>query len=265
MERPSGELTLHYGKLRLALRPAEPNVYYTTYFAGEYDYLRIGPGDVVLDAGANVGDFAVLASGLVGPQGRVIAVEPNPSSLKLMRINLQRNSANNVTVVNKFISDRKKVVEVKDVGTYTVTTGSTEPDSRSTEASDLDSILASLSVARVDVAKIDIEGMEDAAIRDQRYLDQVRELAIEVHSRSLETQVLQRLNERGFESEIIDGSRLYRNFVRNFLSHPISYLRAELATKGFGMRAIWQLLRGKNPIGLASPESEIRLYHAWRK
>lgn len=36
------------------------------------------PGDVCVDVGANVGHFSALAAHLVGPQGRVIAFEPNP-------------------------------------------------------------------------------------------------------------------------------------------------------------------------------------------
>ena len=35
----------------------------------------IEPGDTVLDVGANVGFFTVLAAHLTGPTGRVVAVE----------------------------------------------------------------------------------------------------------------------------------------------------------------------------------------------
>lgn len=36
------------------------------------------PGQTVFDVGANVGEFAVAASHFVGPQGAVLAVEPDP-------------------------------------------------------------------------------------------------------------------------------------------------------------------------------------------
>ena len=39
------------------------------------------PGDVCVDVGANVGHFSALAAHLVGPEGRVIAYEPNPDCL----------------------------------------------------------------------------------------------------------------------------------------------------------------------------------------
>ncbi len=53
--------------------------------------MLIGPGDVVLDAGANIGLFTVIAAGSVGPQGRVIACEPSPPTMKLLRGNVDRN------------------------------------------------------------------------------------------------------------------------------------------------------------------------------
>jgi FkbM family methyltransferase len=53
--------------------------------------MLIGPGDVVLDAGANIGLFTVIAAGSVGPRGRVIACEPSPPTMKLLRWNVDRN------------------------------------------------------------------------------------------------------------------------------------------------------------------------------
>ncbi len=40
----------------------------------------IHPGDTVLDIGGNIGYYALIASQLVGPTGRVIAVEPVPDT-----------------------------------------------------------------------------------------------------------------------------------------------------------------------------------------
>jgi FkbM family methyltransferase len=49
------------------------------------------PGERVVDAGAGVGYFTLLAADLVGLQGHVLAVEPNPQSAALLRRNLQLN------------------------------------------------------------------------------------------------------------------------------------------------------------------------------
>ena len=45
---------------------------------------RIGAGDVVVDVGANVGCIALLAATLVGDEGMVVAVEPNPDNLQML-------------------------------------------------------------------------------------------------------------------------------------------------------------------------------------
>ena len=41
---------------------------------------QAAPGDGFVDVGANVGYYALLASELVGPEGRVVAIEPLPES-----------------------------------------------------------------------------------------------------------------------------------------------------------------------------------------
>ena len=47
-------------------------------------------GDVVIDAGANVGYFTMLFSDLVGPHGHVHAFEPVPATFSLLSKNLRR-------------------------------------------------------------------------------------------------------------------------------------------------------------------------------
>ncbi len=50
------------------------------------------PGHVFCDAGAHVGYFSLLAAALVGPQGRVHAFEPTPSTFGLLSENTRRHS-----------------------------------------------------------------------------------------------------------------------------------------------------------------------------
>ena len=59
----------------------------------------VTPGDCVLDVGANIGIHSLFLSRAVGPEGRVIAVEPDPDNLALLRANLEANHCDNVKVV----------------------------------------------------------------------------------------------------------------------------------------------------------------------
>ena len=51
----------------------------------------VKPDMTVVDAGANYGYFALLAAGLLGPQGRVLAIEANPAVADLLESSLELN------------------------------------------------------------------------------------------------------------------------------------------------------------------------------
>ena len=58
----------------------------------------VQPGDTVLDIGAYVGAYTLLASRLVGPRGRVYSLEPSPDTRRLLKHNVAANDATNTTV-----------------------------------------------------------------------------------------------------------------------------------------------------------------------
>jgi FkbM family methyltransferase len=68
------------------------------------DYLRglraLCEGDRVVDIGANIGAFTVLAASKVGPSGRVFAFEPDPTTCERLRENVRLNRLENVVVEN---------------------------------------------------------------------------------------------------------------------------------------------------------------------
>ncbi len=51
----------------------------------------LGPGDVFVDVGANIGYFSVLAAERVGGAGQVFAFEPDPENYRLLEANLALN------------------------------------------------------------------------------------------------------------------------------------------------------------------------------
>ncbi len=64
---------------------------------------NIRPGDVVADVGAAVGYYTTLLSDLVGPQGRVVAFEPDPTSFARLRRAVQHMT--NVSIEQLGVSD----------------------------------------------------------------------------------------------------------------------------------------------------------------
>jgi FkbM family methyltransferase len=63
-------------------------------------------GDTFLDVGSHYGIYSVLASKLVGPTGKVIAVEPHPGAVQVLRENLTANYCQNVQVLHMAFSDK---------------------------------------------------------------------------------------------------------------------------------------------------------------
>ena len=56
-------------------------------------------GDVAIDVGAAVGTFSIALSELVGPEGRVIALEPLPQQFEILTCNATRTRHQNITCV----------------------------------------------------------------------------------------------------------------------------------------------------------------------
>jgi len=57
------------------------------------------PGMTVVDVGANLGLYTLLASKLVGPAGRVVAIEPSSENCRLILLSVDANRAENVELL----------------------------------------------------------------------------------------------------------------------------------------------------------------------
>ena len=103
----SVELGLLSG-LRLDISPRDERAY--IFGTHEPEVQEVLPklvqrGMTVLDIGANIGIFALGMAKLVGPEGKVIAFEPNVASIARLRRNVELNSLNQVTVETSAVSD----------------------------------------------------------------------------------------------------------------------------------------------------------------
>ena len=65
----------------------------------------VSPGDTVLDVGANVGQYAALLAGMVGPEGRVIAFEPAPRTFRILGSVIAGLGLSNVDTVQLALAD----------------------------------------------------------------------------------------------------------------------------------------------------------------
>lgn len=122
------------------------------------------PGATVLNVGANVGWFSVVASRCVGRRGTVVAVEPGPDNLPLLRANLWRHRCDNTVVLPLAAYSRTGQVEMVQ-NPHGGAGNSIEPGAAAgalVPCARLDDLLGE---QPVDVLKVDAVGSEDHAIR----------------------------------------------------------------------------------------------------
>ena len=77
------------------------------------EHVRLGPGDVALDIGANLGWYSVLLDRLSLPGAQIFAFEPDPESFRLLQENLQLNRANHVRALNMALGDKPGTAELR--------------------------------------------------------------------------------------------------------------------------------------------------------
>lgn len=136
-----------------------------------------GPGDVVVDGGAYHGIFTALAARLVGPEGKVLAFEPDRRNRKRLRENIELNRLDNVIIVPKGLwsSDRRmafceygedySAVSYDDLQ---CNVNRMHEASGKVEVVALDDELRRLGIDRLDFLKMDIEGAEIEAVKGAR-------------------------------------------------------------------------------------------------
>jgi len=121
------------------------------------------PGDFAVDAGANIGFFSLYMSRLVGPEGRVLAIEPGPNNLPKLRANIELNETKNIEVIAKAlrVSDVAQVLYTgQDGGLNSLVSHENAGEAHVVEAVWLGSLLTQ----RCRLLKIDIEGAEYGAL-----------------------------------------------------------------------------------------------------
>lgn len=181
-------------------------------------------GIVVVDAGAHVGYYTLLAARGVGNSGRVYAFEPESRNFELLVKNVQLNGYTNVMPIRKALSNRSGVASLYLQGTAQHSlyrSPSTERAHQSVELITLDEFLEAEGWPDVRLVKVDIEGGEPIAIEGMRRLiERSKELCIIVefapaHLRRAGTEpeaLIRRLQALGFTLHAIDDRKGLRPF-----------------------------------------------------
>ena len=78
----------------------------------------IKPGMIVVDAGANIGLYSLIASKIAGLKGKVFSFEPSKETFKRLENNIKLNNFHNITAVNEGLGDKpnEKLILRQDSG-----------------------------------------------------------------------------------------------------------------------------------------------------
>lgn len=187
-------------------------------------------GDVFIDVGANIGFFSLYAAKLVGPRGRVISFEPNPSSAEILEKNIAMNGFKNITVVRKAVSNTPGELTLhipanNNVGGASLVHRGETLRTVQVPVDTLDSVLAGLQVTNPKLIKFDIEGAELNAVQGGRKILSTPHIAalLEISERSLQLfggsrhALFQTLQELGFTKSSVVTQPRASNFSDFFL------------------------------------------------
>jgi precorrin-6B methylase 2 len=148
-------------------------------------------GEVVLDLGAGVGDYALFSSLRVGAKGKVISVDADKKSFELLKKNIEINNLNNVIPIHAKVEG-------------------------------IDWLIKKLRLDKLDLIKMDIEGFEYKVLKNsKRSLMKFRpKIIAEIHSPNLRLKVLKILSDMKYEMVFEKEKKRYKFYLSYFLPKP---------------------------------------------
>ena len=176
--------------------------------------------DIVVDVGAHIGQYTITSSTRVGPNGKVVAIEADPSNFEMLKRNINLNQFTNILPINYAVSSREEKVKLylpsqesgfTKYNTIMTDRARIEKDKFiQVNANTLDNLLEQNGISHEEVnwIKIDVEGAEYEVLKGAtNILSKSKDIAllIEVHNlaggTNFYTQILELLCSYRFKIE----------------------------------------------------------------
>jgi FkbM family methyltransferase len=192
--------------------------------------------DTVVDMGAGIGDFSVLASKKVGRKGQVIALEPNRQDFDILEANIARNNCRNVIALNLGVGKEQEIKEM----TFWGRTFESRLDT-------MTNILGNCGIERrINFVKMDIEGYETEVIKNNiKLMSESNVISLECHNTKEELDSI--LLQLGFQFRPISATYMIKKFVKNTIFHPRHLVKAAVNTISTHPSLLYDLIKGYDP------------------
>ena len=162
----------------VVLNPTDPVVsgalHFGVYEKAETRFFQSAcrDGMTFLDVGANLGYYTALATRAVGPNGRVLAVEPDPDSFGYLEQTIAANAVGNVQAFPVAASDAPATlplyISTDNRGDNRLYASGEDRPQVEVTARPLDALLRENKIDKVDLIKIDVQGYEPKVIAGLR-------------------------------------------------------------------------------------------------
>ncbi|MGP6207391.1 FkbM family methyltransferase [Cuniculiplasma sp. SKW3] len=194
--------------------------------------MKIKQGDSIIDAGANIGTFTVIASVMAGNNGSIISIEPDPKNLSILKKNIELNNLNNVEIIDKALYKEtgKKIRFVQNGVMSKIATNEekTDADIIDVETTTFNHIITERGIHPT-ILKMDIEGGEKYALLSaEKMMETINYLEGEIHSKE-DFDALKRFsNLFSFKNEPVESMH---NVLSFGIRHPLKILKLEYYNK----------------------------------
>jgi FkbM family methyltransferase len=204
---------VHRNGIRIMVRPHTDDlmIVKSNWVTHHYmrDFIPIKKDSIVMDVGAHIGSFTVLAAKMAC---KVLAFEPAPSNYEMLKKNVELNGLKNTLIFEMAVSGVSGYQEIfiyDDVssGTHSLyQKGKTSVAKKWIQTISIEDIIKQESLPRIDFLKLDCEGAEHDIFKNmsEETAAKIRGIAMETHPVDLKSSIdIQfRLKELGFEVKV---------------------------------------------------------------
>lgn len=194
-------------------------------------WFRVEPNDVVVDVGAHIGRYTLMAA---TKASKVVAVEPDPSNFRLLETNVALNGFTNVVLIPGALSSSRgtrllRLAGRVNTGISSISENEGSPGTVSNgpaqvrvQTDTLDHLVEVHGLVRIDWLKIDVEGHEVDVLRGGlAALKITRRLMLEVTDQTQE-RCGTIVRSAGFEFDAIEEGGPARNWLMSRRGEPRS-------------------------------------------
>lgn len=180
--------------LKLHIRPGVGDRYGAFEVFGKRAYTSLGeelrPGAVIVDVGANIGCYSLLAANAVGRAGRVIALEPSSATYRQLENNVALNKLTNISCRRMAMASQVGTAQLHSgndslfASLYVEVDGHRQENATETvKTISLVALMAEEGLRSIDLLKLDCEGAEHEIIAgmDREIAARIAQISLELH------------------------------------------------------------------------------------